>query len=100
MLKQQFLKAYPPSLICILKKHPPFSLILKNSPPPLGINNEQSLRTKRRIVVICGSCSPILFLRQQYRLEFDSLGQERVTNPLNQGLTQRRFPPKDIENTF
>ena len=34
-----------------------------------------------------------------------SLGQERVTNPwerlrgrLNQGLTQRLFPPKDIEN--
>ena len=50
VFKQQFLKAYPSPLICILKKHPPFSLILKILPPPhskhlppLGINNEQSL---------------------------------------------------------
>ena len=51
MLKQEFLKAYPPPpLICILKNHRPFSLILKilpptrNTGPLLGINNEQSLK--------------------------------------------------------
>ena len=49
VLKQQFLKVYPPYFYCILKNTPTFSLILKILPPhskhrpPLSINNEQSL---------------------------------------------------------
>ena len=50
MLKQQFLKAYPPPLF-VFKKKKPFFIDCENftppptlnTGPPLGINNEQSL---------------------------------------------------------
>ena len=60
VLKQRFLKVYPPYFYCILKNIPLFPLILKilpsphskHRPPPLGINNEQSLKTVSALIQI------------------------------------------------